>query len=163
MLVGILGYRLGQWQGPPLSGQIGPTGGGQSGQGEKSLPSIDTAGITRISESDLQKKAGSIEKLKMVEPLADHRIVIKQYQVYADLIPVQKHFAAYGIGTEIEQRGDWYFLLTLDTFENPEKPGTDGYVMKQKIINVGARYQAPQGYETFAPGLFNDAYGERIR
>lgn len=163
VLIGLLAYRIGRWQGQGRQGAvIGPVGT----EGEvKSmpLPLVDTAGITQISKSELQKEAERIEKVKMVEPFADHRIVIQQYQVYADLVPVQKHFAEYGIETEIEQRGDWYFLVTLDRFENPEKPGSVGYAVKQRIVEAGAKYRAPKGYEPFAPGLFSDAYGEKAR
>jgi hypothetical protein len=163
VLIGLLAYRAGQRQGQSL--QVGPIGPVdlQGSVKNASLPSVDTRGIAKIPESGAGKETRRIEKVRMVEPLADHRIVIQQYQVYADLVPVQKHFAEYGIGTEIEQRGDWYFLATQDRFENPEKPGTDGYAMKQKIMEIGASYRAPRGYETFAPSLFSDAYGERVR
>jgi hypothetical protein len=163
VLVSLLAYRIGQWEGQgQQTGPIEPVDA--PGRSENvSLPPVDTAGITRIPESEAQKETGHIEKVKMVEPLADHRIVIQQYQVYADLVPVQRHFIAYGIETEIEQRGDWYFLVTLDRFENPEKPGTVGYAVKRRIVEVGAKYRAPRGYETFAPAFFSDAYGERVK
>jgi len=160
VLIALLAYRAGQWQGQGRQADpVVPVDMPKNA----SLPSVDTAVIAKIPESEAQKKTGHIEKVKMVEPLADHRIVIQQYQVYSDLVPVLRHFSEYGIDTEIEQRGDWYFLVTLDRFENPEKPGTDGYAVKQKIVEIGASYRAPRGYETFAPSLFSDAYGERVR
>jgi len=162
VLIGLLAYRAGQQQGQnQQEGGIEHVGVGSVKN--TPLPLVDTAGITQISNRELLKEAGRIEKLKMVEPIADHRIVIQQYQVYADLVPVQKHFAEYGIETEIEQRGDWYFLITLDRFGNPEKPETIGYAVKRRIIEIGAKYRAPRGYETFSPGFFSDAYGERVK
>jgi hypothetical protein len=48
-------------------------------------------------------------------------------------------------------------------YENPEMSGTDGFKMKQRIINIGAKYKASKGYETFAPYFFKDAYGKKVR
>jgi hypothetical protein len=98
-----------------------------------------------------------------VDSRRNHRIVIKQCRTRRDLEPVQKFFAAKGIETVIEKRGSRFFLVTKDLFENTKKRETDGYTMKQKIVKVGAGYKAPQGYESFAPRLFSDAYGEKIR
>jgi hypothetical protein len=93
----------------------------------------------------------------------DHRIVIQQYHKSRDLVPVQGHFLAFGIETVIEKRGVQYFLVTKDTYENPERKGTDGAAAKQRIIERGAEYKAQTGYESFAPKLFSDAYGEKIK
>ncbi len=162
VLIAMLAFRVGQWQGQDQQrGEKEVIGIKKTKSG--SLPLVDTAGITQYSNSKLQKESGLIEKVKMVELVADHRIVVQQCQVYADLVPVQKHFATYGIRTEIEKRGDWYFLVTVDRFGNPEKQGTTGYEMKQKIIEAGAKYKAPRGYATFALSLFSDAYGEKIQ
>lgn len=105
----------------------------------------------------------SAERTIPAELQGDHRIVIKQYSTDRDLKPVQEHFAARGIETIIEKRGSNYFLLSKNTYENPQKLGTNGYQARMRIIKAGADYKAPAGYETFAPNLFNDAYGERIR
>ncbi len=90
-------------------------------------------------------------------------IVIVEYKARADLVPVQAHFAENGIETEIITEGGRYFLVTKNRYDNPNTPGTDGYVIKQKIIDVGAKYRgkAPAGYETFAPNFFKDAYGKK--
>ena len=105
----------------------------------------------------------SAERAVPTELQGDHRIVIKQYSTDRDLKPVQEYFAARGIETIIEKRGSSFFLLSKNTYENPQKLGTDGYRARMRIIEVGADYKAPAGYETFAPNLFSDAYGERIR
>ena len=96
---------------------------------------------------------------------ANNVIVLVEYKVKADLLPVQQHFANYGIETEIIKENDNYFLITKSRYENTEKPGTDGYKAKKKIIEVGTKYKgkAPAGYETFAPNFFRDAYGKKIK
>jgi hypothetical protein len=100
-----------------------------------------------------------------IQTQGDHVIVIVQYGRRADLEPVRQHFAEYGVNTQIIQRGNKYSLETINTYDNPEKPGTTGYLAKQKIIEVGARYKgrSPQGYETFAPNYFKDAYGLKLK
>lgn len=93
----------------------------------------------------------------------NHRIVIKQYHRSRDLEHVQRYFLTYGIETVIQKRGHQYFLVTKNTYNNPKKAGTDGAAAKKRIIEIGAGYKAPQGYESFAPRLFSDAYGEKIK
>ncbi len=90
-------------------------------------------------------------------------IVIVEYKARADLVPVQAHFAEFGIETEIVTQGGRYFLITKDRYDSFDKPGSDGYAARQKIIEAGAKYKgkAPQGYETFAPNFFKDAYGKK--
>jgi len=92
-------------------------------------------------------------------------IVLVQYEARADLVPVQAHFAEYGIDTEIVMESGRYFLQTKNRYDNPGTPGTDGYKIKQKIIEVGAKYKgkAPPTFETFAPNFFSDAYGKKVK
>jgi len=89
-------------------------------------------------------------------------IVLAQYDTPADLIPVQAHFAEHGITTDIELIGGVYFLLTTNKYDNPNRPGTDGYKARQRIIEIGREYKAPPGYESFAKHLFSDAYGMKV-
>jgi hypothetical protein len=93
-------------------------------------------------------------------------IVIQQYQVSRDLEPVKEYFAKNGIDTKIVSRTSrgkqMFFLVSAEKFENTVKPGSEGYQMVQKIRKVGAGYKAPQNYESFAPHLFGDAYGEKV-
>ena len=109
------------------------------------------------------------EKLIMAEKTAevpaggDHRIVLTQFRRERDLEAAQRYFAANNIETVIQKRGTSYFLVTKGTFENPQRSGTDGYSMVQRIKEAGAKYKAPSGYESFAPNLFRDAYGEKIK
>jgi len=90
-------------------------------------------------------------------------IVLVQYRSERDLVPVRAHFASYGIATEIVRSGGQYFLMTQDRYES-FAPGGDGQLAKQRIAEVGADYKgkAPEGYETFAPHYFGDAYGKKV-
>jgi hypothetical protein len=103
-----------------------------------------------------------IQKVEPVKPKGDNRIVIQTYQLRADLEPVKQYFAQFGIETEIIKISDWYYLVTKDKYENPAKPGTDGYLAKQKIIELGAKYKAPPGSEAFGSQPFRDAYGKKF-
>ncbi len=97
------------------------------------------------------------------EPTGNNVIVLVQYHSPADLGPVQAHFEEHGIATEIRMRKGRYFLQTVNRYDNPERPGTDGYEAKQKIIEIGKKYKAPLGYETFARHRFSDAYGMKVK
>lgn len=91
-----------------------------------------------------------------------NRIVIQTYQARAHLEPVKDYFERLGIKTEILKRGEWYYLVTVNKYDNPERTGTDGYRAKQRIIKLGENYKAPEGYETFGTRPFHDAYGMKI-
>lgn len=112
----------------------------------------------------------------------DHMIVLAQYAKQEDLEQVQKFFSEHGVRTSVYSlatlrnhfaskenldanvvpKGDGY-MLVYGLCENPDKPGTNGYAMKQKIIELGARYKAPNGFESFASHRFSDAYGMKIK
>jgi len=111
-----------------------------------------------------EKTPPDAEKAVPAQVTGDNAIVLVQYKRSADLVPVRQHFAEYGIKTEIVQQGGWYFLITKDRYESFEQ-GSKGYKAKQKIVEVGAKYagKAPEGYETFAPHFFKDAYGKKVK
>lgn len=106
--------------------------------------------------------ATSAEKVEPATPKGNNRIVIQSWQSRAQLEPVKDYFAKVGIETEIRKIDNWWYLVTKDKYENPEKSGTDGYSAKQKIIKLGAKYKAPQGYGSFGPEPFHDAYGMKF-
>jgi hypothetical protein len=91
-----------------------------------------------------------------------NRIVLKMYQVRSHLEPAKEYFDKMGVATEIIEKDNWYYLVTKNKYDNPGKVGTDGYLTKQKIIELGAGYKAPVGFETFGPNPFSDAYGKRF-
>lgn len=121
----------------------------------------DTAKIMNASVSAENKLPGS-EKVEPAKSTGNNRIVIQTFQVMSQLEPAKSFFAQYGIETEIRKIGDMYYLVTSNKFENPANPGTDGYRARQVIIELGAKYQAPSGYETFGPRPFHDAYGMKF-
>ncbi|MHC4309123.1 MAG: hypothetical protein ACYSSN_04190 [Planctomycetota bacterium] len=135
-------------------------------------------GITNSAGSvlnSLQKKiergnAGSNENEKIspdvgkaVTGTGSNRIVIQTYDKRADLELVQYHFAEGGIETEIRKIGGTFYLVSADKYEkDPKIEGTDGYAAIQKIVELGAKYKAPQGYETFGAKSFKTAFGMKF-
>jgi hypothetical protein len=116
-----------------------------------------------VSREEPDSQATKETEPEPVNPTGTNVIVLVQYDRLADLSPVQDHFAQHGIETVIVPEGGRYFLQTKNLFDNPERPGTDGYKMKQRIIEVGRSYKAPPGNETFASRLFSDAYGKKVK
>ncbi|UCG56910.1 MAG: hypothetical protein JSU70_18855 [Phycisphaerales bacterium] len=96
------------------------------------------------------------------KPTGSNRIVIQTWPRRADLEPVKLHFAQAGIETEIRKIGNMYYLVTGQKYENPGRQGSDGYQALQRIVQIGAKYVAPSGSESFAQKLFNDAYGMKF-
>jgi hypothetical protein len=111
----------------------------------------------------------------------DHWIVLTSYSRQADLEAAKLHFANHGIATEIfavsEVRrvfienglnadvlpsGDDFMLVTdprEGLFDNPQREGTDGYAMRQRIREVGAQYDPVGGLKSFD---FSDVYGMKV-
>lgn len=112
---------------------------------------------------DLPTAAGRSTKTTAGALEADNVIVLVEYPIRAHLEPVQRHFAKYGIGTEIVKVNDKYFLWTKDRYHSTKSPGSDGYTAIQRIKEVGAKYKAPEGFETFATHYFKDAYGKKVK
>lgn len=116
-----------------------------------------------IYEMSRQQPESAEEKMQAdsQELTGSNHIVIMQYHSRKDLEPAKKYFDENGIETEIEQRGSLYFLVTKkDTYNNPSKEGTDGFIAKEEIKKIGAGYEAPPGYERF---VFKDPYGEKVK
>jgi len=104
---------------------------------------------------------------KLVEPMGDNAIVIASYNLQSHLEPVKAYFAQYGIATEIIKSDATrsYLLVTQNRYDSINKPGTDGYEMKKKIMSVGANYKPPAGssFESFGTKPFQDVYGMKIK
>ncbi len=165
ILLVLAAFRLGQFssvskQGitgsPPAKTPSPPTGGLKS-QMQPPAGKTETPAVNK----DVSPKTTTAAP---AETAGKNVIVIVEYKARADLVPVQVHFAEYGIETEIVTEGGRYFLVTKNRYDNPNTPGTDGYAIRQKIIELGAKYKgkAPEGYETFAPNFFKDAYGKKV-
>jgi hypothetical protein len=147
LLALIVVFRLGEWIGSRGNTQLTSVNQTSSQIKEQIAPAKDTG-----AEQTAQQ--------------GRNRIVIQMYQVREQLVPVKEYFDKLGVATEIVQRNNWYYLVTKNGYDNPDKPGTNGYRAKQKIIELGAGYKAPAGYETFqrADGTkpFHDAFGMRF-
>jgi hypothetical protein len=139
ILAMLLIFRLGQWSGARVVNQ----------------PAKTDAGI--VSQSATAEVPTSAVK---------NRIVLKVFQVRTQLEPLKEYFDRMGIATEITERNGWYYLVTKNKYQNIEKPGSDGYLAKQKIVEIGADYKAPPGYETFRKtgksADFGDAFGMKF-
>ncbi len=111
----------------------------------------------------------------------DHWIILAKHKNAADLEEVAKYFDQNGVKLSVSElgyirklfkdngynaanlpAGEGYLLTTKYLYSNPDRPGTDGYEIKQKIIELGKNYKAPKGRETFAATRFGDAYGMKI-
>ena len=75
---------------------------------------------------------------------------------------MKKYFSENGIETEIRKVGNWYYLISAEKYDNPEKAGTDGFAAKQRIVELGAKYKSPPGYGSFGTKPFSDAYGMKL-
>lgn len=121
-------------------------------------PPISDSGIvqeyvdsTVLSRTDILSEAaitpevpaasGSVAEEESTIPARDHVIVIATYKRGEDLVPVKEYFDKNGIGTEIQERGDYYFLVTKDKLQSPRRAGTNGYYALERIKQVGADYE----------------------
>jgi hypothetical protein len=136
--------------------------------GKSSQPATDELSpqaldeLSAETESALQTRPETDGQAGSAEMTGQNRIVIQTYQLRSHLEPVKQYFASFGVETEIKKINDWYYLVTENKYDNPEKPGTNGYFAKQRIIELGAAYKAPTGYESFKRGdktPFHDAFG----
>jgi hypothetical protein len=161
VLVVVVAFQAGQYYNP-----VPRKPADSSGQGIERAPSAPRQENTRPvkrTESATEQTVEDRGPGAAAKPTGSHMIVLVEYGRQRDLEPVQQHFAAAGIPTEIILDGGRYFLVTKDRYDNPRTAGTNGYLALQKIKEVGAKYRgkAPQGYETFAPHYFSDAYGKK--
>jgi len=149
----LVSFRLGQYAGSGRArgeSAVVPKAAGRPG-GEAARPGVA-----------VESPAKAVARDEPAASKGNNRIVIQTYQVRAHLEPVKQYFDGVGVQTEIIEKDNWYYLVTKNRYENPDRPGTDGYIAKQKIIDLGARYKAPEGKESFAPRLFKDAYGMKF-
>ncbi len=173
-------FRLGQIDQKSRYNDVGRA----SRAGIESTAAAAAGGNATTVEASAPAENGGSENTAAPAPTGDNWIVIARSELRNDLVPVRahfdehgirtgivsferlrEHFEEYGLNTSVLPQGSGYLLVTAQMYDNPEKIGTTGYEAKQKIIEVGALYKgkAPQGYETFAPHYFSDAYGMKMR
>lgn len=118
---------------------------------------------TPKSPDIMKEKSKNVKKERLLgKSTGSNRIVIATSQRKKDLEPVEIFFANNNVETEIRNIGSWYYLVTREKYENPETPGTDGYLAKQEIVELGVDYKAPSGYGSFGARPFSDAYGMKF-
>jgi hypothetical protein len=100
--------------------------------------------------------------VKQTVSTGKNRIVIQMYQVRSHLEPVKEYFARLGVETDILEKNNWFYLVTKNKYDNVDKPGTDGYAAKQKIVELGLGYKAPSGFESFGTKPFSGAFGMKF-
>jgi hypothetical protein len=115
----------------------------------------------RPDVAEKTKTPGTPADRNMAPATANNAIVLVEHDRYADLSPVQQHFAGFGVATQIVTRGAKYFLVTTKRYES-FAPNTQGDNDLKRIKEIGAKYKAPPGRETFAAHLFSDAYGSKV-
>ncbi len=158
ILVVLMAFRIGQYYSSEGDNPVAPAPvSRQEEAGRSDSSPMQNAGLS-------QNLPAAEKKVEPAKTSGDNVIVLVEYPRRADLVPAQKHFAQFGIETEIVNWGGKYFLITKDRFEG-FGVGSDGYQAKGKIIEAGALYKgkAPEGYETFAPQFFSDAYGRKVK
>jgi hypothetical protein len=167
ILLVLLAFRAGQYYSGSRPADANPTGlipaqpkKADSGS-VRNVADLSAAPLADESTRTVVDESPAETKVEFTPLKGGNVIVLVEYPKRADLVPVQKHFSQFGIATEIVNWGGKYFLITRDRYEG-FGTGSDGYEAKQKIVEVGAKYKAPQGYETFAPLFFKDAYGKKI-
>ena len=103
------------------------------------------------------------DKEDVLVAAGSNAIVIATVKDAKDLEPVQEHFAANGVKTEIIQKEMYCFLITKDRFQNPKRHGSNGYKALQLIKKIGLDYKKTDGGKNFGKEPFQDAYGMKIR
>jgi hypothetical protein len=161
LLMAVVLFRVGQWA-------------GSSKATVSAKPAVVKPAEAKPAPKPVTQNASVLEQpVAQDAPVADaaangaastgkNRIVLKIFQVRSHLEPAKEFFDKMGVATEIIQKGNWYYLVTKNKYDNPGKAGTDGYLAKQKIIELGAGYKAPVGFETFGPKPFSDAFGMKF-
>jgi hypothetical protein len=75
------------------------------------------------------------------------------------LLPVMEYYNASGIPTETVQRSGYTLLITRAGFDyNPNRQGTEGYRLMQRIKQLGLDYPEATGDTSFTLRPFQDAY-----
>jgi hypothetical protein len=80
-----------------------------------------------------RKISPGIKKFVPAKSTGGNHIVIKEYARRPDLEQAEKYFDSLGIETEIVKSGNRYFLRTVNTYENPGRQGTDGYIALKQV------------------------------
>jgi hypothetical protein len=108
--------------------------------------------VTNTAAPVTEAESSAVEE----ESSGDNWIVIATNQSEGQLAPVQQYFEGYGIETQIRKVAGVYILHTKQTYDNPNRAGSNGEKVRRQIIEVGKGYEPPSGYRSFD---FTTAYG----
>jgi hypothetical protein len=168
VLVVLAAFRLGQKYPGSKPRGAGPAALGSPAAGAPAAQPTrgDTPASVRGSEPAAPPKDNWIvvAKHKQKEELEPVKEYFDKNDIELTIVPLadaRKEFTDRGLNVAALPRGDG-FLLVSALCSNPKSPGTDGYAMWQKIVELGKKYKAPPGRETFAPNYFQDVYGMKI-
>lgn len=144
-----------QQKGPDIRDSLFP-------EAKKPAQKVIETPVPETKEPVTAKRPAGIEKKPVqVVPVGNNVIVIQAYFQRKDLVPVKEYFEKNGIETEILENR--YFRLVTKQRYQGFGSGSDGETGLNKIKEIGVKYKAPSGYESFRPNLFQDAYGEKVR
>lgn len=149
MLCFMVAYRLGEHT------AVGENAPEQAIKAQNQQNHADNVAV----QPDIPKAPAIVEKRPTVKDSAGsggNWIVILSHKDKRDLVPVQAYFAGNGVETQIRQVGGLFLLHTTETYDNPMRFGSDGYKVRQRILDIGAGYEPPTGYGKFD---FSTAYG----
>ena len=170
LLAAVVLFRLGQRVGnrdipantPAAKPVVNPSTLVRPAESKPVTPKPVTQDTPVVTQPTAQDTSAAAVAANQPTSTGKNRIVLKVYQVRSHLEPAKEYFDKMGVATEIIEKGSWYYLVTKNKYDNPERAGTDGYLARQKIIELGAGYKAPVGFETFGPKPFSDAFGMRF-
>jgi len=171
------GHRLGQIDQRARYGRASQAASVGSG----SLPTQAAESDVDATEPGPSTAPRTADGATAVATKGKNMIVLARHPREEELKPVLAYFRDHGIETGIVTyealrswfadkgldarrlpQGDGYMLATRNFYQNPDRQGTDGYEVMQRIIELGRGYRAPPGRESFAPNYFSDAYGMKV-
>jgi len=122
----------------------------------------ETGGVNDAATGQTQKTEEAKQSVFDGTVRPGNALLIQEYGSSVDLVPVKLFFAENGIDTEIIGTGTTFLLVTKERFAgNPDLQGSLGFPLKQRIIELGTKYQAPPDRARFSG--FGDAYGKYFK
>jgi hypothetical protein len=127
----------------------------------------DPAGATEVNGSGMGLGGDTTARQTTVKPAApaspEGANVIVIQQIPPDqqdkLIPVKEYYDAKGIPTVLIQRSGYALLVTRVGFDhNPNRAGTEGHRLIERIKQLGLAYPEATGDTKFGLRPFQDAY-----
>jgi hypothetical protein len=118
-------------------------------------------------EKAAEAKKETVEKQPTVVSSGSNVIVIQSISPGREneLKPLQSFFQKKGIATRIiADQSDYSLLVTKAGFKkNPGIKGTDGYVLYNRIMQLGLSFVDETGITDFGTRPFQDIYGKKLK